>query len=97
MDDNRLTWVQIVRIPDDGVERFQEYESIVLPILPEYGGRLEGRYRDDAGTVEIHVVSFPSLEAIDGYRKDERRQAVQHLLAESGATPELHQVSRVDS
>ena len=51
-----LLLVQIVRIPPEGVAEFQRYESLVLPLLPKYGGKLERRFRSADGQIEIHVV-----------------------------------------
>ncbi|MEP7055489.1 MAG: hypothetical protein ABI912_09605 [Actinomycetota bacterium] len=95
MSDERRVWVQTVRIPADGVDDFNGYEDIVLPLLPEYDGRLDARYRGDEGRFEVHVVSFPTQDALDAYRLDARRQAAQHLLARSGATTELLEVRPV--
>jgi hypothetical protein len=38
----RPTFVLIVRVPLEGVTSFQSYEDAVLPLLPEFGGRLGG-------------------------------------------------------
>jgi hypothetical protein len=87
--------VQTVRVPDDGIDAFRRFEAAVLPLLPEYEGRLERRLRSLDGRFEVHVVSFPSREALDGYRDDPRRHEHLHLLRESRATPELFEVTDV--
>lgn len=87
-DENALTVVLIARIPLDGVEAFQAYEDQVLPLLKEYGGRLERRMRNEPGTVELHIVSFPSNAALQKYRGDPRRTAAAHLLETSAAKVE---------
>jgi uncharacterized protein (DUF1330 family) len=84
-NENALTLVLIARIPLDGVEAFQAYEDQVLPLLKEYGGRLERRLRNELGTVELHVLSFPSDAALQKYRGDPRRTAAAHLLEISAA------------
>lgn len=85
----RVTWVQIVRIPLAGVEQFNRYEALVLPLLPDHGGRLEARYASSDGTVEVHVVTFGSAEALAAYLADDRRNAVLELLHASGTSAEL--------
>ena len=57
---NVVTFVLIVQIPTEGIEDFQAYEDAVLPLLPEFNGRLERRLRNQDGTVEMHIVSFAS-------------------------------------
>ena len=91
-----LLLVQIVRVPAEGVADFQRYESLVLPLLPKYGGRLERRLRSADGQIEIHVVSLPSRDALDRYRADPERQAQLPLLERSGAVTELIEVTDVD-
>ena len=67
----------------------------VLPLLAECGARLERRLRSLDGCVEIHIVSFPSREALDRYRADPRRQEHLHLLHESQAVLDLLEVTDV--
>jgi len=43
-----------------GLRRFRAHEDQVLPLLNEHGGRLQRRLRNELGTVELHIVSFPS-------------------------------------
>ena len=87
--------VQIVRIPIDGVATFQRYESAVLPLLPAYGASLDQRLRNADGTVELHVMTFPSAQALDAYRADPERGRHLHLLEESRAVSELLEVTVV--
>ena len=87
--------VQIVRIPAEGVAAFQQFESVVLPLMPNYGGKLERRLRSADGRAEVHVLSFPSQEALDAYRADAVRVEHLPLLAESGAVAELLELDDV--
>jgi hypothetical protein len=41
-----ITFVLIARIPIEGIEDFRAYEDAVLPLLPEFNGRLERRLRN---------------------------------------------------
>jgi hypothetical protein len=87
--------VQTIRLPAEGVEAFRRFEAAVLPLLPEYGARLERRLRALDGCFEIHIVSFPSGEALDRYRADPRRQEHLHLLRTSHAVVDFLQVKDV--
>lgn len=86
---NALTFVLIARIPPEGVEAYQAYEDHVLPVLAEHGGRLQRRMRNETGTVEVHIVSYPSDAVAQAYRSDPRRAAAAHLLEASRARVEL--------
>lgn len=65
---------------------FYRYEDIVLPLLASYGGKLISRTRivrrtnkDDPD--EIHVISFDSIEGLEGYKADPVR--LQHAILHS--------------
>jgi antibiotic biosynthesis monooxygenase (ABM) superfamily enzyme len=92
---NLVTFVLIVRIPTDGIEDFQAYEDAVLPLLPEFNGRLERRLRNQDGTVEMHIVSFASDADLQNYRNDPRRAAQAWLLEKSSAKLELLSMANV--
>ena len=86
----------LARVPAPGVADFQRYESCVLPLLAEHRGKLERRLRNADGTVELHIVSFESREALQLFRADSRREAAAPLLQRSGAAIELHEMTDVD-
>jgi hypothetical protein len=86
---NPVTFVLIARIPVEGIEDFRAYEAAVLPLLPEFNGRLERRLRNPDGTVEMHIVSFASEADRQNYRNDPRRTALAWLLQKSSAKLEL--------
>ena len=83
---SRVSTVLIARIPREGVADFRAYEDAVLPLLPEFNGRLERRLRNQDGTMEMHIVSFASDADYQKYRNDPRRTAQAPLLAKSSAT-----------
>jgi hypothetical protein len=85
---NPVTIVLIARIPAEGIADFRAYEDAVLPLLPEYNGRLERRLRNQDGTVEVHIVSFASEADFQNYRNDPRRTAQASLLKKSSAMRE---------
>jgi uncharacterized protein (DUF1330 family) len=88
-NENALTFVLIARIPPEGVEAYQAYEDQVLPVLAEHGGRLQRRLRNETGTLEVHILSYPSDAVAQAYRSDPRRAAAAHLLEASTAKVEL--------
>ena len=92
---NPVTFVLIFRIPTEGVEDFRAYEKAVLPLLPEFNGRLERRLRNPDGTVETHIVSYASDADRQNYRNDPRRAAQAWLLERSSARLELLPMANV--
>ena len=92
---NPVTFVLIFRIPTEGVEDFRAYEEAVLPLLPEFNGRLERRLRNPDGTVEMHIVSYASDADRQNYRNDPRRAAQAWLLEKSSAKLELLPMANV--
>ena len=84
-----VTFLLLARLPDGGADAFDAYESEVLPLLAEYGGRLERRVRSLDGRTEAHLVSFPGEQEFAAYRGDARRAAQAPLLEASGAALEL--------
>jgi hypothetical protein len=85
-----VRYLFIARIPPAGVADFQAYESSVLPLLAEHAARLEHRFRAADGCLEVHVLHFPTAEALTAYRDDPRRAELAPALDASGATTELH-------
>jgi len=92
---NPVTVVLIARIPSEGIGDFRAYEAAVLPLLPEFNGRLERRLRNQDGTVEMHIVSFASDADFQNYRNDPRRTAQAWLLEKSSAELELLPMANV--
>ena len=90
-----VTLVLIARIPAEGIEDFRAYEDAVLPLLPEFNGRLERRLRNSDGTVEMHIVSYASDADRQNYRNDPRRAAQAWLLEKSSAKVELLPMANV--
>lgn len=84
-----VTFVLIAKIPTESIEAFRAYEDAVLPLLPEFNGRLERRLRNPDGTIEMHIVSFASDADFQNYRNDPRRIAQACLLEKSSAKLEL--------
>ncbi|MBB3128696.1 hypothetical protein FHS19_003350 [Paenibacillus rhizosphaerae] len=53
-------YVMTANIPEEGVEKFNDYESHVLPLLNEHGAKLERRLQSPDRLIEIHIIWFPS-------------------------------------
>ena len=75
---------------------FLEYERRVLPLLKQYGGRLEFRLKTSKNNQiveeepdEIHLVSFPSHADYEKYRQDPARGDLGALFTESVARAQL--------
>ncbi len=87
-----VVYLVLVRVPTEGIEVFREYESRVLPLLERHQGSLERRLRSGDGTVEAHLVSFPSPAHFDAYRDDPERERHRPLLAAADAVVELFEL-----
>ncbi|WP_148931628.1 hypothetical protein [Paenibacillus methanolicus] len=86
---NAQLYVMTARIPAEGVDKFNAYESHVLPLLGEHGARLERRLQSRDRLNEVHIIWFPSPKSFENYRTDPRRTEYAYLLVESGAAIEL--------
>ncbi|WP_247817514.1 hypothetical protein [Bradyrhizobium sp. 40] len=86
---NPITLVLMARIPAEGVADFRAYEYAVLPLLPEFNGRLQRRLRNPDRTIEMHIVSFASDADFQNYRNDPRRTGQASLLEKSAAKLEV--------
>ena len=91
-----LTLTAILRIPAAGVRDFQAYEACVLPLVVAHGGTLQRRLRNGDGTVECHLLQFPTRGAFENFRTDPRRAEAAPLLAGSGAVAEIFEMTDVE-
>jgi uncharacterized protein (DUF1330 family) len=76
-----------------GKERvFDEFEALAIPLIGKHGGELLLRLRPNPEGViarsidlpyEIHLVRFPSDEALAGFTADPERQGFLHLKNDS--------------
>lgn len=83
---------QLVYVREGREETFQQFESIVLPLLTRHGGELLLRLRPDAASViggsaevpyELHLVRFESEDALARYSSDPERRRVLSMKDES--------------
>jgi hypothetical protein len=60
-------------------EALTAYEDQVLALVPDHGGRVIQRARSSGAggyPLEVHLLEFPSPQALDAYVADGRRQAL---------------------
>ncbi len=83
---------QLIYIKEGKEEVFHEFESLAIPIISKYNGRLTLRIRPNDGSViennikvpyEIHLVEFDSQEDFDNFKQDEERKQFLHLKEQS--------------
>jgi hypothetical protein len=83
--------------PREGrVAELVSYEDRVLQLLPDHGGRVLQRARtagEPGQPLEVHLIQFPSEDALAGYMTDGRRAA---LSGEREAAIERTEVLRVE-
>ena len=82
----KLTLIVALYINPGREAEFEKFESAASAIMLRHGGRLERRIgcADEAGDDnphEIHIISFPDLEALDRYRHDEELRGMAALRA----------------
>ena len=71
---------------------FDEFESVAIPLISRYNGRMLFRVRPAHDTFiehsiekpyEIHLVEFDSQHDFDNFKNDEERKKFLHLKAKS--------------
>ena len=87
--------VVVAHVPAAGVEGFHRYEQLVLALLGEHGATLERRLASTDGSVEVHIIDFPSQAALQAYRDDPRRVKHADLLTSSQAQIALYELHDV--
>ena len=83
---------QLIYIIDGQEKVFNEFESIAIPAILKYNGRLLLRVRPTdnnfieshiAKPYEIHLVEFQTQQDFDNFLKDEERKKILHLKEQS--------------
>jgi hypothetical protein len=79
---------QLVYLVPGQEKVFDEFESVAIPIIARYHGRLLFRVRPDEHAFiqymgdkpyEIHLVEFDSEQDLENFKKDEERKKFVHL------------------
>ncbi len=71
------------------------YEDSVLPLVAAHGGKVRQRARTDGAggaPLEIHLLEFPSGEALDAYMADPQRTALSDARDRAIVRTEVHRV-----
>lgn len=83
---------QLIYIFDGEEQVFDEFESIAIPIILKYNGKLLLRVRPTENSFieshidkpyEIHLVEFDNQQSFENFMKDEERKNFLHLKAQS--------------
>ena len=95
---------QLIYIHPGQEKTFDEFESVAIPIISKYNGRLLFRVRPDEASFvgrqlekpyEIHLVEFDSQNDFDNFKKDEERKKFLHLKEQSIKAAILYQGTRL--
>ncbi len=87
-----IVLTQVIYLKPGQEDVFNEFESIALPAMEKYQGKLLMRIRPTAeqfieGSMapphEIHLVSFPKEEDLMAFLQDKQRQEYLHLKEQS--------------
>jgi uncharacterized protein (DUF1330 family) len=74
------------------------YEDTVLQFVTTHGGRVLQRVRTDGADdapLEVHVLQFPTQDALDAYMEDPQRVALAPERDRAIARTEVHRVEIV--
>lgn len=83
---------QLIYIQEGREKVFEEFESVAIPIISKYNGRLLLRIRPPQNAVietriaepyEIHLVEFDNEEDYDRFMNDAERKNFLHLKEQS--------------
>lgn len=83
---------QLIYIVPGQEQTFDEFESVAIPIISKYHGRLLFRVRPDEGSFigrqmerpyEIHLVEFDTQQDFENFKLDEERKKFLHLKEKS--------------
>ena len=83
---------QLIYIVPGQEKTFDDFESVAIPIISKYNGRMLFRVRPDNSAYirhqmdkpyEIHLVEFDSEQDFENFKKDEERKKFLHLKEQS--------------
>lgn len=84
-----------IDLTDANLSVFDDYESRVLALLERHGARIEERLRSADERSEFHLLHFPDPDALEAFRGDPARAALQDQWLRSGARSGLSEVVRI--
>jgi uncharacterized protein (DUF1330 family) len=100
----RIFITQLIYIKPGAEKIFDEFESVAIPIISRYNGKLLMRVRPAADSFvevaierpyEIHLVEFDSDEDFQHFMKDETRKQFLHLKEASIQSSILYKGTRL--
>ena len=83
---------QLIYIKEGQENIFNEFESVAIPIISKYNGRLTLRIRPEKESFieanieqpyEVHLVEFDTEEDFENFKRDEERKQFLHLKEQS--------------
>ena len=95
---------QLIYIHPGQEKTFDEFESVAIPIIAKYNGRLLFRVRPNESSFigrqmekpyEIHLVEFDSDNDFENFKKDEERKKFLHLKEQSIKAAILYKGTRL--
>ncbi|MDE1173358.1 MAG: hypothetical protein PW790_06745 [Parvibaculaceae bacterium] len=84
-----------IDISQADIALFDDYEAQVLALVGNHRGTLIERLRSINGKSEVHLLHFPDAKALDAFRGDPARAALQELWLRCGASSSLIEVQRL--
>jgi hypothetical protein len=80
-----MRWLVTIDLRGCRLDIFDIYESAVLPLVEEHGGRIEMRVRALDGASEAHLLFFPDERCFERFLCDPVRVAAREQWGLSGA------------
>jgi len=85
----------VINLAEADIDKFEEYEKQVIPLLNKYGARLEIGLRAVDGMTETHVLYFPDSASFDDFLADSVRESLQDNWKLAGATTTVSDVHEI--
>ena len=88
----KIVLTQLIYLIDGQEEVFDQFESLAIPIIYKYNGRLLLRIKPTSNSFvesnieqpyEIHLVEFDSKKDFENFKVDEERKNFLHLKEQS--------------
>ena len=101
---NAVYITQLIYIKESQEKVFDQFESVAIPIISKYNGRMLLRVRPSADAYiesdmekpyEIHLVEFDGEEDFRNFMKDEERKKFLHLKEQSIKASVLYQGAKL--
>lgn len=89
-----ITLVAILTVRKDALEQFRAFETHAARVMKKHGGRIErsivvAAHEASELMKEVHVLTFPNVEAFAAYRADPQLARFAHLRDQAVVDTEL--------